>query len=422
MQPSRRMTAARSRRRGSAAVAVLAASTLVAAVLATPAAADPRSVGTSSAIGAILGADGPTAVPGSFVVVLKDSAVGGPAGTRQSAVSTLAADVTSRFGIRPDRVWGDALNGFSVRASEAVARRIATHPAVAYVEADQTVQAANQPNAPWNLDRLDAFSGLDTWYNFQSQGTGVRAYVIDSGIRITHQEFGGQAYYGYDATDGTLPADDCAGHGTHVAATIGGTTYGAAKDVVLIAVKVLNCSGAGTISGVLSGINWVIANNVPGGPPAVANVGLTSSPNVSLNTAVANLVTDGVVVTVPAGNSNVNACNVSPASVPTVITVGATQSNDSRATFSNWGSCLDLFAPGVNIPSAMNTSNTAVATLSGTSHASPAAAGIAARVRSNNPTWTPGQVNAYLTSVAVPVVTNQGTGSPNLLLHMSPLL
>ncbi|MEU4570565.1 S8 family peptidase [Micromonospora sp. NPDC023956] len=401
---------------------VIAATTLVAAVLATPAAAAPGSDRAPGPVGRILGADGPTTVPNSFVVVLKDSAVGGPAGTRQSAVSTLAADVAHRFGVRPDQVWGDALNGFSVRAPEAVARRIAAHPAVAYVEADQTVRAANQSNAPWHLDRLDAYSGLDTTYTFQSRGTGVRAYVIDSGIRITHQEFGGQAQYGYDATDGTLPADDCAGHGTHVAATIGGTTYGAAKDVVLIAVKVLNCAGSGTISGVLTGINWVLANNVPSGPPAVANVGVTSGPNTSLNTAVANLVTDGIVVTVPAGNSNVNACTVSPASVPSVLTVGATQTNDSRASFSNWGSCLDLFAPGVNVLSATHTSNTAVTPLSGTSHASPAVAGIAARVRGTNPTWTPAQVHAYVASVAVPVVTNQGTGSPNLLLHMSPLL
>ncbi|TWJ31416.1 peptidase inhibitor I9 [Micromonospora sagamiensis] len=418
----RRVTAVRSRRPGLAAVAALAATTLVAAVLATPATSAPRPDRVPGPVGEILGA-GSTAVPDSYVVVLADSAVGGRAGTRQSAASRLAADVTSRFGVRPDRVWGDALNGFSVRMSEAVARRMAAHPAVAHVERDQTVRTATmQPNAPWNLDRLDVPLGLSTTYNYVSEGYPARVYIVDTGIHISHQEFGGQAYYGYDAVDGTLPANDCTGHGTHVAATVGGTTYGVAKDVALIAVKVFGCSGSTTVSTVINGINWVTAHHVPGDPPAVANVGVTTGPTLALNTAVANLVADGVTVTVPAGNSNANACNTSPGAVPTALTVGATQSNDARASFSNWGTCLDIFAPGVNILSATYTSNTATTSWSGTSHASPHVAGMAARVLSNNPTWTPAQVASYLTTVANPAVINPGTGSPNRLLYMSPLL
>ncbi|OZV74972.1 serine protease [Micromonospora echinospora] len=425
MDLPRRASLARSRRRGLAALAVVTAATLVAAVLATPAASAPGSVRAPGPVGEIRGAEAPTAVPGTFVVVLKDSAVGGPAGTRQAAVSTLAADVTSRFGVQPDRVWGDALNGFSVRTSEAVARRIAAHPAVAYVEADQTVQlATTQLNAPWNLDRLDATAGLDVTYSYQSQGSGIPVYVIDSGIHISHQEFGGQAYYGYDAIDGTLPAEDCSGHGTHVAANIGGTTYGVAKNVALVAVKVVgDCTGIpSTLAMVINGINWVAADHQPWDPPAVANIALLTGVSSAVNTAVANLVVDGVTVTVAAGNSNANACNFPPASVPTALTVGATQSNDARASFSNFGTCLDLFAPGVNIVSAVHLSNTATTPLSGTSQASAHVAGMAARVLSNNPTWTPAQVAGYLTSVANPAVINPGTGSPNRLLYMSPLL
>ncbi|WP_416901211.1 S8 family peptidase [Micromonospora echinospora] len=412
MPPSHRST--RSRRRAPATVAALVAGTLVAAGLATPATADPHTV---SSVGRILGADSPTAVPGSFVVVLTDSAVGGRAGTRQPAVARLATEVTGRFGARPDRVWGDALNGFSVRTSEAVARRIATHPAVAYVEADQTVQlATTQLNAPWNLDRLDAPTGLDFTYSYQSQGSGVSVYVIDSGIHITHQEFGGQAQLGYNV--GGAPV--CGFHGTHLAGTIGGTTYGVAKDTTLISVKVIDCGTSSTWAGVISGVNHVTSQH-QAGTPAVANIGVTGSLNTAVNTAVANMIADGVTAVVPAGNSNVNACNFSPSSVPTAITVGAVQSNNARASFSNWGTCMDMFAPGVSITSASNTSDIAITTVSGTSQASAHVAGLAARVLGNNPTWTPAQVHSYLLSVAtLGLITNPGTGSPNRSAYLAP--
>ncbi|GLY26509.1 hypothetical protein Misp04_62400 [Micromonospora sp. NBRC 101691] len=394
-------------------MAALVAGTLVTGPT-TPATAD---AGHVSSIGRILGAGHPTAVPGSFVVVLTDSAVGGRAGTRQPAVARLATEVTGRFGVRPDRVWGDALNGFSVRVSEAIARRIATHPAVAYVEADQTVRlATTQLNAPWNLDRLDAPTGLDLTYSYQSQGSGVSVYVIDSGIHITHQEFGGQAQLGYNV--GGAPV--CGFHGTHLAGTIGGTTYGVAKDATLISVKVTDCGTSSTWAGVISGVNYVTAQH-QAGTPAVANIGVTGSVHTAANTAVANMIADGVTAVAPAGNSNANACNFSPSSVPTAVTVGAVQSNNARASFSNWGTCMDMFAPGVSITSASNTSDIAVTTVSGTSQASAHVAGLAARVLGNNPTWTPAQVHSYLTSVATTgLVTNPGTGSPNRSAYLAP--
>ncbi|XTZ14010.1 S8 family peptidase [Micromonospora echinospora] len=349
--------------------------------------------------------------------MLKDSAVGGRAGTRQAAVSRLATEVTDRYGIRPGHVWGDALNGFSVRTSETVARRIAAHPAVAHVEADQTVQlASTQLNAPWNLDRLDATTGLDFTYSYQSQGSGIPVYVIDSGIHINHQEFGGQAQLGYNV--GGAPV--CGFHGTHLAGTIGGTTYGVAKDATLISVKVIDCGTSSTWAGVISGVNYVTSQH-QAGTPAVANIGVTGSLHTAFNTALANMIADGVTAVVAAGNSNANACNYSPSSVPTAITVGAVQSNNARASFSNYGTCMDMFAPGVSITSASNTSDTAITTVSGTSQASAHVAGLAARVLSNNPSWTPAQVHSHLLSVATPgVVTNPGTGSPNRIAYLSP--
>ncbi|WP_433346881.1 S8 family serine peptidase [Micromonospora sp. CA-111912] len=403
------------RRPGLAAMAVLATTALAATMLAGPASSAPAAEPTSGAIGEILGAGSATAVPGSYIVTLKESAVGS-----RSTVSSAVSGLAGRYGVSPDQVWGDALDGFSMRASEAVARRLAADPAVAQVEQDRlTMLATTQLNAPWNLDRIDAPLGLNGAYSYVSQGTGVRAYIVDSGIYIGHQDFGGQAIYGVDAVDGVLPADDCTGHGTHAAGTVGGTTHGVAKDVVLVAVKVFDCVLPSTLAILISGINWMIGDHLAG-QPAVANIGVQSTPSTALNNAVASAVADGITVTVPAGNSNANACNFSPASVPTVLTVAATQSNDSRASFSNYGPCVDIFAAGVGIRSAWIGSPSAVQMMTGTSHAAPHVAGAAARVLSNYPTWTPAQVASYLFGVANVAVGNPGTGSPNRLLHLSP--
>ncbi|MFG1780442.1 S8 family peptidase [Micromonospora sp. NPDC049051] len=409
------MTFPRTHRRALAAAAsVFASAAMVTTMIGAPAAA--------AATGEIRGAGGATAVADSYIVVLKDTSVGGRAGTRQGEVKSTAGSLAARFGGSVGHVYGDALNGFEVKLSERAAKRLAAHPDVAYVEQNHTVSlAATQNNPPWGLDRIDQRAlPLSRTYTYNSSGTGVTAYIIDTGILTSHNDFNGQAVDGYDAIDNALPAADCNGHGTHVAGTVGGDTYGVAKNVRLVAVRVLNCSGSGTWAQVIAGINWVTSNH-QAGQPAVANMSLGGSTNTSLNTAVANSIADGITYAVASGNSNANACNFSPASVPTALTVNASQSNDARASFSNWGTCTDLFAPGVSVLSAWYTSNTATNTISGTSMASPHVAGAAARVLSVNPSWTPAQVHSYLVSQATTnVITSPGTGSPNRLLYLAP--
>ncbi|WDZ84861.1 S8 family peptidase [Micromonospora cathayae] len=409
------MTLPRTHRRTFAAVGVFASAAMVTAMAAAPATAAPS-------VGEIRSAGGATAVADSYIVVLKDSSVGGRAGTRQAAVKSTAGALAERFGGSLGNVYGDALNGFSVKLSEKAAKRLAAHPAVDYVEQNHTVQMdATQVNPPWGLDRIDQRNlPLSANYTYASTGTGVKAYIIDTGIRVSHSDFAGQAINGYDAIDGALPAADCNGHGTHVAGTVGGNTYGVAKNVTLVAVRVLNCAGSGTWDQVIAGVNWVTADH-QAGQPAVANMSLGGGLNTALNTAVANSIADGVSYAVASGNSNANACSFSPASVPTAISVNASQSNDARASFSNYGTCTDIFAPGVGVLSAWYTSDTATNSISGTSMASPHVAGAAARVLQVFPSYTPAQVEAYLISQATTgVVTSPGTGSPNRLLYLAP--
>ncbi|MFI6823295.1 S8 family serine peptidase [Micromonospora sp. NPDC050187] len=402
------MTSLYPRRRRSGVVGVLAVSAMVAATVGGPAVAAP-------AVGDILNAGSATAVPGSYLVVLRDNAVGGPAGTRPAAVSQQADTLAHRYGGTVGHRYGHALNGFEVRLPEPAARRLAADPAVALVEQNHTVRTtATQVNAPWNLDRIDQrTTPLNGWYSYTSTGFGVTAYIIDSGIRHTHVEFGGRAGQGYDAVDGALPADDCNGHGTQVAGIVGGRTYGVAKEVRLVPVRIMDCAGGGTLAGLIAGINWVTADHQPG-EPAAANISLSGGMSTSLNAAVANSIADGVTYAIAAGNSNTNACNFSPQSVSAAIVVGAAQSNDTRASFSNFGSCVDILAPGVNILSSSHGSNTTTRIVSGTSMAAPHVTGAAARVLQNNPAWTPAQVEAYLVAQAT-VVNNLR------LLYMDPL-
>jgi subtilisin family serine protease len=243
----------------------------------------------------------------------------------------------------------------------------------------------------------------------------VRVYIIDTGIRTGHGEFGGRASSGFTSITDGLGTDDCHGHGTHVSGTVGGTVYGVAKGVSLIAVRVLDCGGSGTTAGVIAGVDWVTGNHVK---PAVANMSLGGGASSTLDAAVSNSVTAGVTYAIAAGNSSADACNYSPARTPTAITVGATTSTDARASYSNYGTCLDLFGPGSSITSAWNTSNTATNTISGTSMATPHVAGVAALVLQGNPAWSPAQVAGELTSNAsTGKVGSPGTGSPNLLLY-----
>jgi subtilisin family serine protease len=295
-----------------------------------------------------------------------------------------------------------------------MARKLSEDDRIAWVEEDGEVSIiTTQSNAPWGLDRIDQRSRpLSGTFTYTRTGSGVRAYVIDTGILPNHTQFCSRAAVSYDALGGN--GIDCNGHGTHVAGTIGGSTYGVAKGVLLRGVRVLNCSGSGTWSQIIAGIDWVRANHVK---PAVANMSLGGGANSSVDTAVNNLINAGVTVVVAAGNSNANACNYSPARVGNAITVGSTTSSDARSSFSNYGSCLDIFAPGSSITSAWHTSTTATNTISGTSMASPHVAGVAALYLSGSTTASPATVrNALVSNATTNVVTSAGTGSPNRLL------
>ncbi|MFV2087034.1 S8 family serine peptidase [Micromonospora sp. LOL_021] len=388
---------------------------VVAAAVATMTVTPPAAAAPT---GEIRQAGGATAVAGSYIVALKASAVSGSRTMRTARIATRAADLAGTYGGVVNRLYETAFTGFEINLSEAAARRLAAHSSVAYVEQNHTVSlAGTQVNPPsWGLDRIDQrYLPLDRSYTYPNTGSTVTAYIIDTGIRFDHTDLYPRAVPGYDAFGGT--SADCNGHGTHVAGTVGGTKFGVAKKVRLVAVRVLNCGGSGTVAGVLAGVNWVTTNAA--GRPAVANMSLGGGASATLDSAVTASIASGVSYAVAAGNSNADACNFSPARVPTALTVGATDRNDNRAPYSNWGRCLDLFAPGSQITSAWHTSPTATNTISGTSMAAPHVAGAAAMVLHAYPNYTPAQVSAFILRIATPnVVVNPGPGSPNLLLYV----
>ncbi|MFD4505782.1 S8 family peptidase [Streptomyces sp. NPDC058457] len=389
-----------------AAVTTVAAAALVGGFTALPAQAAP-------ATGRVLHAGSPTAVKGSYIVTLKN-------GAGFKASSTEGRSLVKEYGGTVRRTFGKALNGYSARLSATQAARLAADPSVAAVEQDQTVHLTDttQSSAPWGLDRIDQASlPLSGTYTYpDTAGSGVTAYVIDTGVRITHTQISGRASYGYDAVDGDTTASDGNGHGTHVATTIAGSTYGVAKKANIVAVRVLDNSGSGTTAGVIAGIDWVTSNHTT---PAVANMSLGGSASTTLDTAVANSIASGVTYAIAAGNSSANASSYSPARVSTAITVGATTSSDARAGYSNYGSVLDLFAPGSSITAGYNTSDTATAVLSGTSMATPHVAGAAAVYLAGHTSATPAQVATALVNGATSnVLTSVGTGSPNKLLKL----
>ncbi|HEX6369196.1 MAG TPA: S8 family peptidase, partial [Longimicrobium sp.] len=341
------------------------------------------------------------AIAGEYIVVLND-------GTDPRSVAAVA-------GVTPKHVYEAALDGFSATMNAGQVNALRHNPNVKWVEEDQVVEVSTtQTGATWGIDRIDQRDlPLNGTYDYTPTGAGVRAYIIDTGINTGHTNFGGRASIAWDGIgDGN---QDCNGHGTHVAGTVGSATYGVAKGVTLIGVRVFGCGSSGSNSTIVAGINWVAANAVK---PAVANMSLGGPASSTTDAAVNGLINAGVVAVVAAGNDGLNACNYSPARVANAITVGSTTSTDARSSFSNYGTCLDVFAPGSSILSTWIGSTSATNTISGTSMASPHVAGVAALYLEGNTTATPATVaNAIITTSTANKVTNPGTGSPNRLLN-----
>ncbi|HEX6290053.1 MAG TPA: S8 family serine peptidase, partial [Herpetosiphonaceae bacterium] len=344
------------------------------------------------------------ALPDQYIVVLKDGAD--------------AHSIANSAGVKPKHVYKAVLNGFAATLHARQLEALQRNPHVDYIEPDQEVTVSDtQYNPPWGLDRIDQRSRpLSGSYTYDRTGAGVYAYIIDTGLQANHPDFGGRAANVYDAFGGN--GDDCNGHGTHVAGTVGGATYGVAKQVQLRGVRVLDCGGSGTWSGVIAGMDWV---RLYGQRPAVANMSLGGGYNASVNTAADNLSNSGVFVAVAAGNNyGANACNTSPASANQVLTVAASDINDARASFTNVGSCVEVYAPGVNILSAWIGSGTN--TISGTSMASPHVAGVGALYKSAfGDTASANIVNWIIANATPNVISNNPSGTPNRLLYLPSL-
>lgn len=356
----------------------------------------------------VLGRENAQALWGQYIVVFK--ADSGPA-----AVDEALAGLANMPGAAIRHRYNEALLGFAGALPDVAVQALQRNPHVDFIEVDGVVSIdATQSPATWGIDRIDQRSlPLSNSFTYTATGAGVTAYIVDTGITYGHNEFGGRASFGYDAFGGN--GADCNGHGTHVAGTVGGSTYGVAKGVNLVAVRVLDCGGSGSTSGVIAGVDWVATYAKK---PAVANMSLGGSASSSLDNAVTNAINMGVTFGVAAGNSNRDACRYSPARTAAAITVGATTNTDARASYSNYGTCLDLFAPGSSITSAWYTSNTATNTISGTSMATPHVVGVAALYLQGNPSATPATVRTALVNNATTgKVTNAGRGSPNVLLY-----
>ncbi|MFB7760986.1 S8 family peptidase [Streptomyces xiamenensis] len=387
---------------------VLAAAAVLA--LSTAAALPAQATAGDRPVGVIANADAPGTIEDSYLVLFEDATFSAASASAERLADAYDADIVTTY--------EHALNGYEIAASEADALALAADPAVREVVQNRVLTSdATQIDPPsWGLDRIDQPSlPLDRTYRYpDSAGAGTTVYIIDTGVRTTHADFGGRASFGYDYWGGT--AADGNGHGTHVASIAAGSVHGVAKAADVVAVKVLNDSGSGTTASVVGGIDWVTGNR---SGPSVANISLGGGADATLDQAVRASVASGITYTVSAGGSNSSAGNFSPARVAEAITVAATQSNDARASSSNWGPAVDIFAPGTSITAAWNTSDTATNTISGTSMAAPHVAGAAALHLADHPGATPAQVWAALDAAsATGEVTLPGTGSPNKLLQV----
>ena len=353
----------------------------------------------------LLRSGSPEEIPGQYIVVFRD-AVENPHGKAREKASKARATVKFSYGA--------VLKGFAAELSDEAVADLQADPDVAYIEQDQTVSlATTQTGATWGIDRIDQRNRpLSGTYTYTATGAGVRVYIIDTGVRPSHTQFGGRASTVYGG-------DDCNGHGTHVAGTVAGSTYGVAKGALIRGVRVLNCAGSGTWSGIIAGMDWVRTNHIK---PAVANMSLGGGFSSSVNTAANNLSNAGVFVAVAAGNSNANACNYSPASASAVTSVMSSTSSDAKSSFSNFGSCAHVYAPGSSITSAWHTSNTATNTISGTSMASPHVAGVAALYKSSIGDHSSSTIRSWIINNSTTgVITGNPSGTANRLLFKSTL-
>jgi subtilisin family serine protease len=390
---------------GAAAAAALAVSGF-AATAAGSEASEPAARRTDVSI---RGAGSPTAIPGSYLVVLAGNRA--PAATRATTQS-----LATSYDVKVRRQFNSSLKGFSANMSVDQAKKLAGDSRVAFVQQNQKI-TANQDNPPWGLDRTDQRDlPLDNKFTPAATADNVNVYVIDTGIYPDHKDFGGRASVATDTVGDGQNGVDCMGHGSHVAGTIAGTNFGLAKGAKIFGVRVLDCQGSGSTESVVAGIDWVTANAKK---PAVANMSLGGAADQALDAAVKASVASGVSYAVAAGNDSSDACGSSPAREPSAITVGATDPQDARASFSNFGKCVDVFAPGVGVESVGITGPDATAKMSGTSMATPHVAGGIALYLSAHPDAKPADVATALTGAATPgKVADPGTGSPNKLLFV----